>query len=97
MLRLQAQSRMQFIGFAAFAFDRAIQEVSAVELDSRLVGQNFQHPAASWIVEFRGLCQFSSPTIQDPVVVVAMTAMNLLIVGVNPRSDGSCLAKIEGS
>jgi hypothetical protein len=44
---------MQLIRFPALALDRAIEKVSAVELDSRLVGQDFQDPAAGRILEFR--------------------------------------------
>ena len=86
---------MQPIRFAALALDRTIQKVAAVELDSRLVGQNFQDPATARIVELRGFCHFSSATIQDPVVVVAMTPMKLFVVRVNAGSDGSGLAEIE--
>jgi len=95
MLRLQAQSRMQPIRFAALALDRTIPKVAAVELDSPLVGRNFQNPATARIVEFRGFCHFSSATIQDPVVVVAMSPMKLFPVRVNAGSDGSGLAEIE--
>src|SRR5580704_7510058 len=97
VLCLQTQGRMQLIGFAAFTFDRSVQEVSTVELDSRLISQNFQQAPARWIIELRGFPQRSTFTIEDPVVVVAMAAMNLFIVGVNPRADSCGLAKIKRS
>jgi hypothetical protein len=52
---------MQPIRLAALALDRTIQKVAAVELDSRLVGQNFQDPATARIVELRGFSIFPPP------------------------------------
>lgn len=71
MLRLQVQGRVQLVRFPAFAVDRAVEEIAAVELDSQLIREDFHHAPASWIVEFDGLRQFAAVAIQHPFVVIA--------------------------
>ena len=87
---------MQLVRFPALAFDRAVQEIAAVKLDSRLIGRDFQHAPAAWIVEFGGFRQFPALAVQHPVMVIAMTPVQLFIVRVNPRSNGGRFAKIKG-
>src|ERR1700722_14312508 len=97
MLCLEAQRSVQLIRPSAFAYDRAVQEISAVELNSRLIGQNFQDSSAACIIELGSFRQFSSAAVEHPVVIVATPAVKLFIVGIDARSNGGRLTKIERS
>src|SRR5580693_4136530 len=97
MLCFQAERSVQLIRLSTFAFDRSVQEISAVKLDSWLVRQNLQHASTAWIIELGGFCRLSSAAIQYPVVIVSTASMKLFIVCADTRSNCSRLAKIERS
>src|ERR1700722_10644943 len=97
MLCLQAQRRVQLIRLSPFALDRAVQEVSAVKLNSRLIGQNFKNSSATRIIKLGSFHQFSSAAVEHPVVVIATPAVKLFVFGVDARSNSGGFAKIERS
>ncbi len=76
VLRLQAQRLATLINFPVFSGDASVQEVSGIELDSRLVGDDLHHAAAGWLINF---CRIA-PTcpraaIEHPVVVVTVALL----------------------
>src|SRR5580692_1877029 len=97
MLSLEAQRRVQLIRLSTFAFDRAVQEVPAVKLNSRLIGQNFKNSSATRIIKLGSFHQFSSAAVEHPVVVIATPAVKLFVIAVDARSNSGGFAKIERS
>ena len=79
MLRLETQRRVQVRDLSAFAFDGAIQKIAGVELNSRLVGEDFHHAARGGFLHARGQRQSAADSVQDPVVIVAVAQLELRI------------------
>ncbi len=93
MLRLQTESRSVSIHLFAFAFRRAVQEITAVKLNARLRGRNLQHAVGDGFLHSSR--ELNAGSIQHPIVVVALAQVQLLIVRGDPRADGLGLSKVE--
>ena len=68
VLCLQAERVTMVVNFAVFARDRAVQEVSGVELHSRLQGCHIHQAAALRFVDFGGLVHGAHRAIENEVV-----------------------------
>ena len=80
---------------SAFAFQGAVKEVAAVELDAGLGGVDPQQPAGSGLIYFRSFSDFAACPVQYPVVIVAFAEMELLVVRLNPFADPGGLLEIK--
>ena len=72
MLGFEAEGVVFLVVFAAFAEldEVAAEEIAGVELQSRLVGEDFHHASALGLDEARGEGKFAGLVVEDEVVVV---------------------------
>src|SRR4051794_39265033 len=90
MLRLQSEAVALTVGPAAGAVQGAVEEVSAVELQSRLGGVDGELASTAWVRspgrELEAVVRVVAP-VQYPVVVVSAPIDDLLEVGPVARPD----------
>jgi hypothetical protein len=84
---LQAETGAVGIFHAAFAAYRSIEEIATVELDRRLVGENFHDSSALGILQTGGKAH-SISTLQHPAVVIARAEFECLEVCPHALADG---------
>src|ERR1700722_13722647 len=95
MLRFQAQSG-SITEHRAGARGLTVQKIARIKLQSRLCGTDFERASAVRLREHGREGQCSGPSlVEDPVVIVAVSEVQLLIRIVNPAADGVRTAKIE--
>ena len=70
------------------AGDRAVQELAGVDLDTGFVGIDLQVDAGLRAVQFRRDFRDVAGGVQDPVVVVAVSVADLLVVCRDLVADG---------
>ena len=97
MLRFQANSRTEIIDNPLFAGQCAVQEVTTINLYAGLVGVNIQNDACSGRFECGTYFIYVSLSIQHPVVVDAISILQLCEVLVDVGTYGSRLSEIHGS
>ena len=98
MLGLQAESRAKAIRLVAFAVG-TIKKIAAVKLYAWLVGQNFKDSATLRIVGFCGDEKLGRAAfaVKHPVVVIAFSKFELLVVVADAGANGEGFQEIEGS
>ena len=97
MLSFQAETSPLFVQYATFASESAIEEVSRIDLNTRLVGQHTQDASTAGFVNFRGQDQGAVAfPVGNPIVVVTSCQLQLLIVGGNSRAHRRSLSEIQG-
>ncbi len=97
MLRFQAESVALLVGLAALAFNRAVQKVPGVKLNSWLGRVNFHYSPAGRLDDARRqrtIARFAE-IVQHPIVIVALAKFKLLVVLFDARSDRGRLGEIE--
>src|SRR6059036_263299 len=100
MLGLEAEARPVTVDAPALSFNRPIEKVAGIELQSRLCRADVEPAAARWILEPRRVHERppSPPraiAVDHPIVVVAAPEPELLMLVVDARSNRGCSAKIE--
>lgn len=95
VLRLQAESVTPLVDVAALSSDASIQEVTRVELHSRLCRRHFEYAACRGFVHSRGQCHPSTFAVDHKIVVISVTERELLVVVVDPRPDPGRFGEIE--
>ena len=76
VLRLQAESVTVVVYLVPLPLNRAIEEISAIELDAWFGAQHLKNTAAFWLVSFgHQLWRPRTMIIQHPVVVVTFTKL----------------------
>jgi len=102
MLSLETESTSEGILFARLSLEISLQEVARVKLNSGLRRKDFH--LSGWIgdVDFghstqRDVSIGDLVAIDDPGVVVASGNLELLVLGIDARSDGSGSPKVKGS
>ena len=95
-LGLEGQRLAVAEGFAVLAVDRAVEEITAVELQGGLVAQHLDGASRSGFPDCGGrLDAVGAPAVDDPVVVVTAAVAQLFVVGPDALADGMRLAEIE--
>src|SRR5215813_14459918 len=88
VLRLQTKCGALRVGDAAFSVNRAVQEISRIELSAGLGRPDFQYSPARSLLRPRGEREAIGLVLdQDEIVVVALAEFQLLIIGIDPRSE----------
>src|SRR5260370_42615333 len=95
MLGLQAEGTTTPVRLASFTLDAAVEVVASVELNARLVRENFEHAAAGGFLD--SCSQGGSRAIsgQDPVMVVALAELQLLVILFDASANCGSFSKIE--
>ena len=57
MLSLETKASMLIVGFPTLAFAGAVQKISGVELNTRLIGINFHHASGNGFFDASGETQ----------------------------------------
>ena len=96
VLGLKAQSTTVRIRNAALPFDRAIQKISGIKLNSGLIGQDLQHAPTAGLIDFGRLRKLAA-AVQHPVVIVAVALFQLIVVVVNSCAHSGRFAEIKRS
>jgi len=81
VLGLQAESVAAVVDGAAFADFDAVEEIAAVELDAGFGRQHFEHAAGARLVDGCREDRLSLGGLEHVVLVVAVGASELLVVG----------------
>ncbi len=95
MLRLQAESGVLVIDVTVFAMQRSIQKIAGIELHPGLGRLHGQHPPAGWFDHPRSLLQHAHLSVEDVIMVISPSQAHLLIIVVDPRSDGGRFVEVQ--
>src|SRR5713226_5113093 len=95
MLGLQAEGSSAPIRPASFTLDAAVEVVASVELNARLVRENFEYAAAGGFLDSRSQCGSRAIFVQDPVVIVALAELQLLVILFDASANCDSFSKIE--
>src|SRR5665213_2964269 len=95
VLRLKAKAAALHIFCACLSGPRAVEKVPAVELDSRLGSEDFQHTAVGWIEHLGRGTQRASRAADNEVVIVAAGAFELFVLLVNAFVDTLRRGEVE--
>jgi len=71
-----------------FRAQRAIEKIAAIELHTRLGGVHLHDSARGRFIHARGAAQRCGRAIQHPGVVAALAVCELLVVGIDPCTNG---------
>ena len=97
MLGFQTEAIAELVGFAAFAEKFSIEEISAIKLQARFRGVHFEHAAGSGFMHRRGESEGAGLIVQNPVVVIAATELDLFVPGIHALANLVRAGEIEGS
>src|SRR5260370_23487064 len=81
--------------FAALALDRAIQKISSVKLNARLVCEDFEYAPAGGLLDARGQARPCAILIEHPVVIVALAELQFVVIPFHARTNRRRLTEIE--
>ena len=95
VLRLKAESAAA-AEHLSVASERAVQEVASVELESGFHRVNFEHAAGRGFVCGGRQGEGAVRGAERPVVVVAVTQLDLRIIVLDVRTDGRGLGEVHG-
>ena len=71
VLRLQAESRVLFVGYAVLSFQTPIEKVAGIKLYTGLGRQDLESATAYGFVESRRESKRAIPIVQNKIVIVA--------------------------
>ena len=95
MLRLQAERVSMIVDLAVGPGHGAIEKIAGIELYPGLIGEYLQDASCR---RFVGLCRqlnFLSTAVEHPILIVPVCQLQLLIVGIDARSNHSRLEEVE--
>lgn len=96
MLSFQTETRPVCVRGSALASGRSIEKITAVKLDPRFGREYFQHPPTVRFENLRGRLQpAASESFENPVMVVAASELELLILLIDPGADRGWTPKIK--
>lgn len=95
LLGLEADGGTLLIGNALLAGDRAVQEVTGIDLDAGLVGIDHHGDAGLFAGEQSGQFGDISLGVQHPIVVVAVAVLDLFMLGVDIGEDIGRRSEVE--
>lgn len=78
VIRFEAEGIVLIVDHAPFSGERAIEEVTAIELDAGFRGGDFEDPAGGGFCDPRGEGEFTAATTEDVVMVVALGVIGQL-------------------
>src|SRR5438067_11801489 len=96
MLSFEAEGTTAPVRLASFTLDAGVEVVASVELNARLVGENFEHASAGGFFDSRSQCRSRAVFVQDPVMIVALTELQLLVILFDASANTGRSSKIEG-
>src|SRR5215469_10685330 len=97
MLGLEAKCIAFLVNLPVGSCNGSVEKISGIELNAGLVGQHFEHSAGRGLVSFGGHYDFFSVAFEYPILIVAARQLELLVIGIDTRSDGGRLEEIKGS
>ena len=97
MLRLQAECGAAAVGFAPLAVNAAVQEIGRIELQPRLSREHLEHASRFRIGDSSRQTEAGARAVQDVVMVIPFTKLDLFVVRINPRPDQGRFSEIERS
>ncbi len=95
MLRFHAKGGAMLVNPPVFARDRAVQKIARVKLQARFGRENFQDAAAFRFGHPRHQLQLADFLVDDPVVIVAASELELFVVLPDARPNGRRSAEIK--
>ena len=95
MLRLQAKSGVLVIDVAVFPMKRPVQKIPGIELYPGLSRFHSQHPPTGRFDHPCRLLHHAHLSVEDVIMVISPSQAHLLIVVVDPRSDGRGLVEVQ--
>jgi len=96
MLSFQTGTRPVCVHGSALASGRSIEKITAVKLDPRFGREYFQHPPTVRFENLRGRLQpAAGESFENPVMVVAASELELLILLIDPGADRGWTPKIK--
>src|SRR5215469_6511695 len=95
VLRLQAECIAMVVNLTAGAGNASVEEVASIELDSRLIGEYFQHAPCRRLVGFGRQLYFLASALEHPILVVSVSQFQLLVVGINARPNDGRFEEVE--
>src|ERR1035437_3567494 len=95
MLRFHTEAVAELIDPATFARELAVEEVAGIKLQTRLGGEDLQHPAGGRLIHAPHEAKLPHRFVDYPVVVVAAAELKLLVVLANARANGGGCAEIK--
>src|SRR5215469_8111502 len=72
VLRLQAECIAAIVNFTACADNAPVEKVARIELDSRLIGEHFQHASCRRLVGFGRQLYLLASAVEHPILVVSV-------------------------
>src|SRR5664279_719684 len=88
MLCFHAEAIAELIDPAALARELAVEEVAGIKLQTRLSGEDLQHPASGRLIHAPHEAKLPHRLVDDPIVVVAAAELKLLVVLADARANG---------
>ena len=95
MLCFQAEAIAEMVGLATFASEFSIEKIAAVKLQAWLGGEDFDHATGRWFMDGGGESEFPALVIEHPVVIVAATKFDLLVIGIHSLANAMGCGEIE--
>lgn len=94
-LGLKADGAAEIVNHALLTGDGPVKEVARIDLDSRLIGVLFQGYAGLGAVKLGREDGVVSLGVEDPVVVISLSVVELVIIGIDVLANELCLAEIH--
>src|SRR4029077_14294395 len=95
VLGLEAEACAVFAHASRLSVNRAVEKVSAIELDARLVREDFEHAAGRRLVHRYIQTNGSVRAVQHPVVIVTFSESQLLVGLVDTSADCNGLTEVK--
>ena len=96
MLCLKTKGIVQLIGLMILTDLAAIEKVAGIKLNAWFGGPDFHYPAGRWFMDHGRLAECAHPSLKHPVVIVAMSKLQLFVVLIYSQADCSRFGKVEG-
>lgn len=96
VLGLEAETIAEIVDLASLPDERPVKEVTGVELDARLRGDDFHDTTALRFLDLGDHAEVAGEFIGHPVVVISTGKLELRVIIVDPRPDGGGHAEIKG-
>src|ERR1035441_1947785 len=95
MLRFHAEAVAELIDPTALARELAVEEVAGIKLQTRLSGEDLQHPPGGRLIHAPHEAKLPHRFVDYPVVVVAAAELKLLVVLADARTNGGGRAEVK--
>src|SRR6185369_2830503 len=94
-VRLETDGVGLSIEAAALSGGGAVEKVSGIDLQARLVGEQFEHAAGRRLSQPRSEARLAACRTETEIMVIAATHAQLRMVVANPRADLEAGTEVE--